>query len=279
MHIIHMNKPVPEHNSELESAVFRLAYESQRRNFFSIPYTYYQLDGFRCPPLLNGYVDGALVGTLHPEVVQAVASKVPTVLMDVPFTDTVNHIPIVNGNWVKGFDHLLEQLHTLGHCRLALLNTSTAEVENNSEALYLKMLRQSAKGIGFEIDEAYSFWGNFMPENNDELLMQYLPTLIDGIHKKRVTVLFTPNIYYASFLRRRLLEHGIQSPRDISLVAPQIEITPEKEIATLFLDRVKLFNVSLDILTRMLSSKQSKSTGALIEPSLLKNQTLGCSPF
>ena len=74
-----------------------------RRGYFITNYHYVQEDGFRCPMLLNGLIDGVIIKSPHPEVIRIVKDKVPAVLLDISMPFETAGIPSVNADMKQGF--------------------------------------------------------------------------------------------------------------------------------------------------------------------------------
>ena len=156
MYIVSRGQENPVLGGEMGASLCSLSCKAQCRNLFVIPYSYYQLDGFRCPPLLNGYVEGAIVGTPHLEVVHAVHSRVPTVLVDVPFSPDLSNVPMVNGDWRYGSAILLKRLSELGHRSIAFLQPYDQSQDMSSENI-LTAARKLGSDMDLQISERYSF--------------------------------------------------------------------------------------------------------------------------
>jgi hypothetical protein len=106
------NKTVSDFHA-MHSAM--LSMEAERLGLYTITYRYHGAKGFQCPPVLNGHVDGAIVGTPHIEVVKALKNRIPMVLMDVPFSLDLADVTMVNVDTRHGFMRLFEFLRENGH--------------------------------------------------------------------------------------------------------------------------------------------------------------------
>ena len=274
MHIIARNRPFAYPLPEVDNAVSCLAAMAQQNGYFSIPYSYYQVDGFCCPPFLNGYVDGALIGTPHLEVIRIVSAKVPTVLMDVPFSAPMENVATVNGDWHDGAAVLLKRLAELGHRKIALLQPyvkqNFAEVRN-----IMSELQFMADWQGIQISQEYSFKADFTPDNNLELLRAFAEHVIPGIRKREVTVILAPHTDYLENLLPMLTEAGIRIPEDVSLCGPVVSVWCNPEVSAVWLDRKKIFSAALELLDNMISHKKTELWKVLLKPELRENHTLG----
>lgn len=274
MFMIHMGKLVPNHTKDMESAVFRMAWEAQQNSLFIIPYLYHDLTQFQCPPLLNGYVDGAILMTPHPEVVKIVSAKVPTVLIDAPFSMEHSEQPMINVDWKYGARLFLEELKKLGHKKLCCLQSSLRLDTLSMGSVTISALRQAAEELNFPLEEEYSFKANFNYENNMELLKQYLPKLKDGIRKGVVTALYAPELTYLSMLQPLLQEEKILCPQELSMGAPRVQVYQPDGLCTVYMNRMELINTALTKLIHLLEGGKEPPSETLLKPVLLKNSTL-----
>ena len=274
MFMIHMGRIVPEHTRDMESAVFRMAWEAQKKNLFIIPYLYHDLSLFQCPPLLNGYVDGAILMTPHPEVVRIVSAKVPTILIDAPFDLAHSTTPMINVDWKYGCRLFIEELRKLGHRSAVYLQSSLNINTFTMGNVTVPAFRYAAEEMAFPLDEEYSFKADFNPKNNISLLRQYLPRLKDGIRKGRVTALFAPDICYLEMLQNILKEENIRCPGEFSMGAPRVQVYAPENICSIYMDRMQLMTTALGKLINMLEGREEVVAETLLRPVLLKNATL-----
>lgn len=123
IHISHLGCETPIGNDFQARRSQLLEWDGQRRGLYPITYWYHKLKGFQCPPVLNGHVDGAIVGTPHSEVVAILKDKLPTVLMDVPFTHANVGVPMVNLDYRPGFTALFAALREKGHRSVGVVSS------------------------------------------------------------------------------------------------------------------------------------------------------------
>lgn len=273
MFMVHLGRPVPNHTRNIESAVLRMAWEAQKRNLFIIPYLYHDLAQFQCPPLLNGYVDGAILMTPHPSVVEIVSAKVPTVLIDAPFSMEYTNQPMVNVDWKYGARLFLEELKKAGHKKVSYIRSNLEPDRFSMSNVTLPALRHAAAELDFPLDEEYSFQADFNYENNIELLKEYLPKLKEGVRKGEMTALYAPEVCFLEMLQTLLPQENISCPGDLTMGAPRILETPSEIICTIYMDRLQLMTVALEKLLNTLEGRNEPAAETLLRPVLLKNQT------
>ena len=269
LHILHTGStPVP--GGEAEKSLFLMTMESQKRNYCSMHYLYQEKNGFRCPQLMNGLVDGVLIGTSHCDVIHAVAEKVPTVLMDLPFVkEEVRGVPMVNPDWQYGAGLAFDLLYEKGHRKIAFLEGYDKAAASNYRN-QIQFLRNSAGSRGLTVREDYSFRRDFTPEKNETLLREYLSLLIAGVERREITAVYAPDAIFLTLLRPMLEEAGVRVGRDLALVGQQLSADAPGEVSTVYVPRQKLFSSSLDLLKGMISGGEALPvTELLIRPELI----------
>jgi len=274
MHICSRSSQELKHPCEEDAAIACSAMAAQKKNYFTVPYTYCELDGFCCPPLLNGYVDGALIGTPHIEVVRLVSAKVPTVLMDVPFSLELANVPMVNGDWNYGAFLLLNRLRELGHRNAALLQPYIKQADPDLRHIVWGF-RRAAEEQKIRISGKYSFAADFYKENDAQMTVEFAKHVIPGIRSGEITAIFAPHVSYVAKLMPVLAEAGIRIPDDVSLCGPEVSIGRRQDAAALWLDRMRIFDTAMELLDNMISGKKQESCEILLKPQLLENATIG----
>lgn len=276
MHIVHMLDVVPRHARDQEADVYRLAWQAQQRGQFVIPYCYYQQDGFQCPPLLNGLVDGAIIGTPHLEVVNTVKAKVPVVLMDVPFSTQLVDVPMVNIDYRYGFLVALEKLKSLGHQSIVMI---TPLGGNGSSDIYdahvSHSFREAAMLSGIEVLSEYGDVSGITSETHEARMLELARQLVPEIHNGKITAITAVNICYVTTLMKYLLQMGIRIPEDVSLTAPYLWFDPIPGISNIFSNREKLIDASLDLLKTLIDGQPIHCYENLVRPKLIPAATIG----
>ena len=219
--IIHITHLGPEGEAQDHFEAMRslmLLKAAARLGLYPITYRYRHLKGFQCPPVLNGHVDGAIVGTPHLEVVDALRDKIPMVLMDVPFAPRLDaDIPMVNMDYRFGFDVLFAKLRSLGHRSFATLVAKDPGEGVFGETHVVDAMRESAARHGIALADDNRIEMRMSPRTHDSAMAKAMPLLADCIRKRGATALVLPNPAYSLALRPKLAELGIRVPQDVSL--------------------------------------------------------------
>ncbi len=274
MHIVHMLNTVPKHDRDQEADVYRLAWQAQMRGQFVIPCCYYQQDGFRCPPLLNGLIDGAIVGTPHMEVVDTVRAKVPVVLMDVPFSTQLVDVPMVNIDYRYGFLMAFEELKKLGHRNMVVVSPMTEDYELSHYDKHIRhSLREAAMFSGMEILPGGEL-ESITPETHEQKMLEMARKLAPEILSGRITAITSVHVCYAVTLLKYLREIGIRVPEDVSLTAPYLWFDPIPGISNIFSSREKLIDASLDLLKSLIDGQPPHCYENLIRPEFIPDHSI-----
>lgn len=194
---------------------------------YPITYRYRHLKGFQCPPVLNGHVDGAIVGTPHPEVVNALRRKIPMVLMDVPFAPETDDVPMVNMDLRCGFDLLFERMHALGHRRIATLTAKDPGEGVFGESHVVDLMQASSKRHGIELADGDRLAMRMTPKTHGQAMAKAAPFFADCIRRRGVTALVLPNPSYSASLLPMLAGMGLRVPEDVSVADIRYGLTDD----------------------------------------------------
>ncbi len=274
MHIVHMLNIVPKHDRDQEADVYRLAWQAQMRGQFVIPYCYYQQDGFQCPPLLNGLVDGAIIGTPHLEVVNTVKAKVPVVLMDVPFSTQLVDVPMVNIDYRFGYLMAFEELKKLGH--KSVIPVSPGPLTNDVyiyDNYVSHSMREAAILAGMELLSGGEL-GSITTETHEQKMLEIARKLAPEIRNGNITAITSVNMCYASTLMKYLREIGIRVPEDVSITAPYLWFDPVPGISNIFTSREKLIDASLDLLKTLIDGQSIHCYENLVRPEFIPDHSI-----
>lgn len=218
IHITHLGQEGDAQDQFEAMRSLMLLKAAARLGLYPITYRYRLLKGFQCPPVLNGHVDGAIVGTPHPEVVDALRGKIPMVLMDVPFVPRLDaDIPMVNTDYRFGFDVLFAKLRGLGHRKVATLVAKDPGEGVFGESHVVDAMRESAMRQGIELADANRIEMRMTPKTHDSAMAKAAPLLAESIRNRGVTALVFPNHVYSHSLRPMLAELGVRVPEDVSV--------------------------------------------------------------
>ncbi len=249
MHVSHLGTETPLGDAFEAERSLLLAWLAQQRGMYPISYWYRRRSGFQCPPVLNGYVDGAIVGTPHAEVVDILEKKVPVVLMDVPFSQDVADVPMVNADWRHGIGSLMAQLADMGHRNLGLVYSTNGGDGVSTEAPKVRIMEETARLAGMNIPEGGDLSDNIVPENHDRMMRELAEACVTLIREQRLTAIVASGEFYAISLRENLLQRGIRVPEDVTIAMTSSgQEGSSSAIAKVTIDWSAMIQTALDVL-------------------------------
>ncbi|NCU32889.1 MAG: LacI family transcriptional regulator [Candidatus Moranbacteria bacterium] len=279
LHIIHMGEETPVNSEDISKCFTLLSWEAQKRNIFTIPYCYHTLKGFQCPPVLNGFIDGAIVGLPHIEVVETLRQKIPIVARDVSFSPALAGIPLVNIDYRSGIAELFNVIKSLGHKKFGTIySLYFGDGTLNKEEKMFHLINKNAMECGVELVPECFMTDKINSENNYEKVVQYAKMVEKPIKQKKISLIICQN-HYAKILYECFMSMNITIPGDISIVSTYsgFSMPPPYEITSLTHDWNKLITSSLDVLQDLIAQKSSPCQEYLIRPGFYKGKTLGYS--
>lgn len=276
IHISHLGSDNPV-GSEFEAQrSLMLAWEAEKEGMFPISYWYYKRKGFQCPPVLNGHVDGAIVGTPHMEVVDILKDKIPMVLMDVPFSSQNANVPMVNMDHRHGFNELMTMLKKNGHKKIATISSTNTGDAVSTETPVLNVIRSTAETAGIKLSEEYCISEDINPDNHDIMMKKISHKLAEAIAANKISAIILPNMSCAVSIYENFKECGIKVPEDVSLAALYSGIdSPQSGITSVMYDWDGLVTTSLEVLKNLINNNSLICREFLIPSKFFQGQTIG----
>ncbi len=256
-----------------------MSWLAQQLGMYPISYWYRRRSGFQCPPVLNGYVDGAIVGTPHVEVVEILRKKVPVVLMDVPFSADVADVPMVNADWRHGIATLMGDLAERGHRRLGLIH-STAEGDGvSTEVPKVRIMKETAKAAGLTISDGCCLSDAIVPETHDGMMADLSEAFAGLIREGRLTAIMASGEFYAASLHENLVRLGIRVPEDVSIAMTSSGLEgATSTIAKVTVDWTAMIQTALEVLSAQMSGRSLPCREYLVPSRVLAGTSIGSVP-
>lgn len=276
IHISHLGNDNPV-GSEFEARrSLMLSWEAEKQGMFPISYWYHTRKGFQCPPVLNGHIDGAIVGTPHLEVVDILKDKIPMVLMDVPFSTQNANVPMVNMDYRHGFNELMAMLKKNGHKKIATVHSTDTGDAVSTEAPVFNALHGAAKLAGIKLPEECCISRDINPENHDMIMKEIAEQFVEVIKNKEISVIILPNMPCAVSLYENLTESGIKIPEDVSIAALYSGLkSPQYDITSVMYDWDGLIITSLEVLKSLIDKKPLLCREFLVPSKFFRGKTIG----
>ena len=279
--IIHITHMADENLTLSEPGAMRsaiLSLEGEKMGLYPITYMYYKLKGFQCPPVLNGHIDGAIVGTPHVEIVKTLKDRLPLVLMDVPFSLENSNIPVVNINFREGFARLFDLLKKNGHRKIGTLSVSAANPHDElmNETVIHNEILSSAKTAGIEIHSESDLPIRVTPEIHDREMRAAATRFAKHIRDGNISAIVSPNSSYTESLFAIFGEMGIKVPENVSLAGVEHRIkAPEFNITSITYDWTGMIKTSLEALKNLIDGKNMTCCEFLVRPGFYEGKTVG----
>lgn len=271
IHITHLGGETPVGNMFEAQRSQMISWEAASQGLYPISYFYHYLKGFQCPPVLDGTVDGAIVGTPHLEVVNALREKLPMVLMDVPFNIENADVPMVNMDIRHGISLLINQLSLCGHRKIGMMYSGyLSDSKYSLEIPIMNMFQEIARSSGIEVLSAAIKTEIINPENHEEKMRKIAGQFAPLIRNREITAIACPNTIYAETLSKNLSSLGVKVPDDISLISmihPDFGMPPSG-ICSMLYNWPQLIKTSLRVLKEMIGNKESNCMNYQIKPEI-----------
>ena len=271
IHITHLGYETPVGNLVEAQRSQIISWEAVKLGMYPISYWYYHLKGFQCPPVLDGTVDGAIVGTPHLEVVNVLRNKLPLVLMDVPFSVANADVPMVNMDLRHGISLLLNQLCKCGHRKIGMMYSNyLPDTGYSLEIPIINMFREISQLDNIEILPAAIMAEKIYPDNHEKMMEKIARRFAPLIRKKEITAIACPNTGYAETLFEAFTRINIKVPDDVSIVGgihAGFE-APHYGICTMTYNWPQLIKTSLSVLKERIGNKYSTCLNYQIKPEI-----------
>ncbi len=271
IHVSHLGveNPIEDTYGTQHSAL--VSWEAENHGFFPISYRYFTRKGFQCPPVLNGLVDGAIIGSPHLEVINILKEKLPVVLLDVPFTLDNADVSMVNLDIRYGFQMLFKELAEKGHTKLAMVGSSyvpedAASLENPIDQSIL----EAASIFGLTLVPEWTIFEKIYSANHQEKMQEIACRLLPAIQRKEITAVVTPIISYAKSLYDIFRESGVRIPEDVSLVGGTSCFfdEPPYGISSIRYNWLQMIDTALDALRSQIDKPKTSPINYLIKPEI-----------
>jgi len=277
IHITHMgdeNLTISESDA-MRSAMLSL--KAEKLGLYPITYRYYKLKGFQCPPVINGHIDGAIIGTPHWEIVSALHNKLPLVLLDVPFSVENADVPMVNMDTKHGISCLFNELRKSGHRNIGMMYSDYMPEDGCSlEIPIVNMFREIAQLYNINILPAATIHDNIHCENHEDMMKSIVRRFEPLVRKQEITAIICPSTGYAQTLYENFTRMNIKVPDDISIIGGvhSSYALPPYRICSMRYNWPQLVETALNVLKKLIEDKTSPCLNYLIKPEIYQGTSL-----
>jgi DNA-binding LacI/PurR family transcriptional regulator len=216
------------------------------------------------------------VGTPHIEVVEILRKKAPVVLMDVPFTQDVADLPMVNTDWRHGLGALMEQLAGLGHRELGLVYSSNQGDGTPIGTSKTRIIEEMAQLAGLSIRDEHRLSDNIVPQTHDRMMAELADAFVPLIKQRKLTAIIAPGESYAISLYENLLQRGIKVPEDVTIVMTSSGLEgASNTITRVTIDWAPMIQTALDVLAARIDGTSLPCREYRVPPQVIAGATMG----
>ena len=271
MRIFNLGRENPIGDRITADSVQMFDWLATQRGYYTTNYRYFQKEGFHCPLILDRLVDGVIIGSPHPEVIECVSRKVPTVLLDTGNSILFPEVPLVNSATGNGLQILFQQAYSLGHRHAALVGASQKHI-----------IPSLLEEQGIELSEEHKYLPpDISWQNHEEKMREAAVLLKREILSGKISLITCENLPYAESIYHNLLDLGIRIPEDVSLVtADTVTTVPGKDyfLTSVLHDWERLFTTAIDVLKDRIEGKELFSHEFIVPSIQMEKGTLGKAP-
>lgn len=280
MRILALGSDTPIGDQDSASSAQMFDWIASQNGFFTTNYRYFQLEGFRCPLLLDRLIDGVIVGTPHNEVIESVSKKVPTVLLNVGDSHLFPELHRVNPAVEDGMRSLLIEAYTLGHRHAAIVGAAEREYSQESFATrHLRKYANIADELGIKIEDRHRFQpAELTCINHDQIMEQITDTLIPEIKTGKISLLVCEDYVYSDTILSLLEKKGIRVPDDISIIGISTcscGSMVDPRVTSAYLNWEQMFQTSIKVLDDLINGTPLPCREFRIPTTIHKGETLG----
>ncbi|MBR2426634.1 MAG: LacI family DNA-binding transcriptional regulator [Lentisphaeria bacterium] len=278
MHILALGSANPVGDKDIAASMHLFDWYALQQGYFTTNYQYYNLEGFRCPLLLDRLIDGAVVGTPHDDVVRSVSQKVPTVLLNVGDSHLFPELHRVNPAVEDGMRELLLMAYDLGHRNAAAIGAAEQYYQQNSFAIrFLRKYVNLAHEIGIQLTDSHRFQPSHLnSDNHNDLMQEITEILIPEIKSGDITLIICEDFVYSNSITMLLKEKGIRIPEDVSVIGVDSSpSTGESNITSAKLNWEQMFQTAIKILDDLINHTSLPCREFRIATKLNQGVTLG----
>lgn len=275
MYISNIGIDTPQYDPVDRMCLSLLSWEAQQHGFLMTKYWYDGTKGFSCPPILNGLVDGVILGTPYKETIKMLQDKnIPLVLTDSPFHAGSVSAPAVNLNFRKGIQEMFGRLKECGHKNIGICHSSSIL----DTPIYGAIVEASAThGIKIQ-GEFMEPLKNLSSLTHDRVMNEFADFSERFIMKRQITAIFCANDGYALSLYDIFKGKGVGIPSDLSLIGcgrADLELV-KSPVAAVAYDWPELARVAVELLKEIIDGKKiSSSVEMMINPVVYYGETIG----
>ena len=241
-------------------------------------YIYRHQLGFRCRQIVNGLVDGVIMGTQDKNLIENLKQRLPLVLTDINVDPEDVGLSVINPDLRSAYVQAFSQIREAGiNGKVAIF--CGMEREKHFLQSIMKAedrtieLEKAMKQCGIDIERKHYYNISVDPENNEKVLEDIADKICHLVRKEGIRIIALRYIQFKN-LPRMLAARGLHPPEDVVILG--INPMPEESepgVIQIVYDWDKLLQTAVDVLLQTIENPE-RVCGKYLIPCKIITQTL-----
>ena len=241
-------------------------------------YIYRHQRGFRCRQIVNGLVDGVIMGTLDKNLIENLKRRLPLVLTDVNVEPEEVGLSVVNPDLCSAYIQAFSQIREAGiDGKVAVF----CGIENEKHFLQSIIkaenrtieLEKAMKQCEIDIEKKHYFNVCVDPDINEMVLEKIADKIFHLVKNEGVRIIALRYIQFNN-LPRMLAERGLRLPNDVVLLGKDsMPEEPVPGVIKIVCDWNKLTQTAVDVLLQTIENPE-RVCGKYLIPCDVISETL-----
>lgn len=203
----------------------------QRNDYSGTNYYYRHPYGFRSRLLLNGLIDGAVLGTPDSDIIENVKKRVPAVLTDVNVDPEDVGLSVINADFISAYADAITIIRKAGIDGNIAFFCGLPKKANNLHNVIkpgspAKLLKEAMIRCGLEANTKYFYEGHVSPETNDRMLEEIADHVCHLVREENVHTVVLRHYDSKNFVNM-LRNRGLKVPEDVVVMG--VRYVPQKQ--------------------------------------------------
>lgn len=241
-------------------------------------YIYRHQMGFRCRQIVNGLVDGVILGTRDKTLIENLKPRLPLVLTDVNVEPEDVGLSVINPDLRSAYVQAFSQIREAGidgkvaifcgmerekHFLQSIIKAEDRTIE----------LEKAMKQCGIDIERKHYYNISVDPENNEKVLEDIADKICHLVRKDGIRIIALRYIQFKN-LPRMLAARGLRLPGDVLLLGVNsMQKESEPGVIQIVYDWDKLLQTAVDVLLQTIENPE-RVCGKYLIPCKIITQTL-----
>ena len=241
-------------------------------------YIYRHQLGFRCRQIVNGLVDGVIMGTQDKNLIGNLKQRLPLVLTDINVDPGDVGLSVINSDLRSAYVQAFSQLREAGITGKIAVFCGEEHGEQVMQSIVKAEFRtieleKALEQCGLVVDRKCYFNVNVSPETNETVLEGIADKICHLVRKEGIRIIVLRYIQFIN-LPRMLAARGLHPPEDVVILG--INPMPEESepgVIQIVYDWDKLLQTAVDVLLQTIENPE-RFCGKYLIPCKIISQTL-----